>query len=146
MPEQPWPRLLRTHPTLLIAIVYHYIEGIALLWDKAAAEATSIHALVLTFPRGLCAAILFGSATAAWFGFRARRKITTLICLMPQQLLLYIAAGGGIEAVWNAQFADGVIRAQAFVMVEQALPILLALGYSWVIFLIMTFSTDEIRL
>lgn len=139
-----WPRRVLNFPVILIAVCYQYIQAIGLWWDVAAGNATPTHALALLFHSKVLPLLLFSVATMAWTGFFAKHKITTLLFLMPQQLLLYMCAGASFEAIVASQFADGVIRPQAFLMVDQCLPILLALFYSWVVILIIRHASNGI--
>jgi hypothetical protein len=47
-----------------------------------------------------------------------------LTLLLPQQLLLYVAAWGGLQAVVNGHYADGVARPYEFILTDQ-LPLML---------------------
>ena len=139
----PWPRRLTNYPIIIACIAYQYIEAGCLVWNPAAGNATAVHALVLVFPPAIAAYIIGAAATLVVIGFREdREKITTLLCLVPQQLLLYIGAGGAAEAIWASQFADGVLRPQAFLMVDQCPPILLAVCHSWSLMLILRYAKN----
>jgi hypothetical protein len=87
--------------------------------------------------------LIAAAATCAWAGFLARRKVMTLLLLSPQQLFLFLGAGGAFEAIWTSQFADGVVRSQAFIFVDQCPTILMTIFHYWAMVLIFKYAEDE---
>jgi hypothetical protein len=139
----PWPRKLANFPIILIAVAYHYIEAACLWLDHAASNATGVRVLALIFHAPSLPWVIAAAATCAWGGFRARRKVVTLLLLSPQQLLLFLGAGGAVEAIWTSQFADGVARSQAFILVDQCPTILMTVFHYWAMVLIFKYAEDE---
>jgi len=139
----PWPRKITNFPIILIAVCHQYVAGLCIMLDIAAKNATSMHVLDLIFPDRTEGVLLTVAATMAWAGFRFRRKIDCVMMLMPQQLLLFISAGGAAEAIIKGQFADGVLRSHAFLLVDQCPMILIAFFHSWAMMLILRHGEDR---
>lgn len=139
-----WPRRLINYPIILIAVVQQLIIGFGLLWDFDSRMVTAVHAL---YQVALVPALLpYGMIAAAMLsvvGFFMNKKIITLICMLPQQLLLYIAAGGSFRAIWFGHFADGVERTHIFILSDQAPSILIAVFHTWGMILIMLYGEQE---
>lgn len=115
---------------VLFAITLHLTWAATLLIDSSATSATAVNALFrfITLPLLLVAII----ATAALLALIAMvtRSQWTLLLLLPQQVLLMMSAAGAIEAVWTAQFADGVIRPRAFIAADQLYSVLAAVWHT----------------
>jgi hypothetical protein len=71
---------------------------------------------------------LLVSASACVVVARRVRWPWSMIWLLPQQGILIIAALGGLEVVWEGQYADGVVRPQLFILFDQ-LPIILLASF-----------------
>jgi hypothetical protein len=139
-----WPRRLIHFPIILIAISQQLIMGLLLLIDPEVHMVTAIHSVYqIVRPQSLIGFFMIAAAVLAIVGFQLRRKIDTILCMIPQQLLLYISAGGSFRAIWLGQFADGVERSHAFLLADQAPSILIALFHSWAIVLILIFSEKD---
>jgi hypothetical protein len=50
--------------------------------------------------------------------------------MVPQQFLLFISAGGAIQAMVEGQFADGTIRSVYFLLADQSPAVLAAIGHT----------------
>ena len=60
------------------------------------------------------------SAVCAVWALCVRPSRLTLLALLPQQILLFMAAANSVEAVVESHYADGVSRPWAFIAADQA--------------------------
>jgi hypothetical protein len=139
---QPWPRRLINFPIILIATILQLVIGVALLVDYDAHFATEVHVLWVVF-QAVAPLLLISAAFMAITGFFLRRKVHTLLFLVPQQILLFLSAGSSFKAIWQGHFADGVVRSHAFIMADQAPVILIAFFHAWAIILILVYGADN---
>jgi hypothetical protein len=108
------------------AIFLHIVIGVLVLTDEAAGRSTGPAEVVQWLgATGGAVAMLSASALALTSVFLRRApNWTRLVLLLPQQLLLYVAAWGGLHAVVNGHYADGVDRPYQFILTDQ-LPLML---------------------
>jgi hypothetical protein len=139
----PWPRKLRNFPIILMAVVQQYLVAFSVIIDEKAKQTTATHILDVIFPNKTEGLLLILAATMACLGFRMKNKIDNVLMLLPQQLLLYLSAGGAIEAIWRGHFADGVERSHAFLLVDQCPLVLIAFFHSWALMLILKYGEDK---
>lgn len=120
---------------VVCGIVLHCIWVILVLANEEALNATplaSLHDFFNHFnvgPRQLALILILSSVSssvAIWFD---RAKLAPLL-LLPQQILLIIAATGCFSAAWLGEYADGVPRAHVFILSDQLPMILIAVFYS----------------
>lgn len=78
----------------------------------------------------LLAVVIACVALLALLGIFTRRPWIVVALLLPQQALLMMSAAGVIEAIWLAQFADGVFRPRAFIAADQMYSVLAAIGHT----------------
>jgi hypothetical protein len=115
----------------------HLAQGFLLLLDKTAGNTTSAHLLLKYVPYAPLAGIvmivaaLMAMVELVYFHHIPNTKSVTL--LLPQQVILIMAAGSAIEAIFQSHFADGVIRSRAFIVADQSVYILLAFFYTMAI-------------
>ena len=139
-----WPRKLRNFPIILMATIHQYVGAVALMLDAASSKATNLHILHQIVPRySLIEFLLFLVPTIALLGFFARRKVTTLICLVPQQLLLFLSAGSAVRAIALGSYPSGVFRSPAYIAADESLTILIAIFHTWAMLLILRYSDDR---
>lgn len=115
---------------VIISVILHLVWAVALMGDHSALDATALSSiyryiaspelivLALTIAAGL--ALIGISTTTPWI----------VLLLLPQQCLLMMSAAGAIEAMYLGQFADGILRPHAFIIVDQLYSILIALGHT----------------
>ncbi len=115
---------------IAVAIVLHIWWALMLSLSDSALNATGMHAVhqVIT-SRPMLIGTLAGVAIAALAGLIIRHPWAWLL-LLPQQIILMMSAAGAIEAIWLAQFADGVLRSRAFIAVDQIYSVLAACGHT----------------
>lgn len=119
---------------ILYAIVLHLVWALTLYLDDSAANATAVASIRYAIPRpfGILAMLLV--AGLAVVGLSMRNAWHATMLMIPQQFLLLISAGGAFEAMWEGQFADGVVRPTAFIVADQMPAILAAIGHVLAIF------------
>lgn len=139
----PWPRRLLNFPIILFAIMQQSFVGLSILFDGSARNATSVHVLDMLLPRGGEPFLLFLAAGLAALGFWCRKRVDNVLMLMPQQLLLYMSAGGAAEAILTGHFADGVIRSRAFLLADQCPMVLIAIFHTWAMMLILRHGEER---
>jgi hypothetical protein len=111
------------------AILLHWIQGTLLVLDDSAGWVTStshVREWLHISPDGLgLIYITVGSFAALSLLLLERYSIWRMAVLVPQQFFLVLAALGATDAMWNSQFADGVVRSQFFIVADQ-IPIVIA--------------------
>jgi hypothetical protein len=108
------------------AIGLHAVIGVLLFVDPAAGRSTGPAEVVQWLgSTGAGGAMLTASVVAlAAVLVHGAENWLRLTLLLPQQLLLYVAAWGGLQAVVNGHYADGVARPYEFILTDQ-LPLML---------------------
>lgn len=115
---------------VLYAVALHWTWAAILLFDSDATHATALNAVFrYIYPEALLITVLSTAASAALCGLILRSP-WSLLLLLPQQVILMMSAAGAIEAMWNMQFADGVIRPMAFIAADQIYSVLAAIGHT----------------
>lgn len=142
MTMTPWPRRLVNFPIILIAITQQYIWATMLLLNHETMNITAIDVMAKLLPPIVIAIILICVATLAIFSFSFKRRMLNLLGLLPQQFMLFLSAGGALQAMLLGRFADGIERSHAFLVADQCSAILIALFHTWAIFLILRYGAD----
>lgn len=115
---------------VFFAVVLHLVWGTCILVDAAATNATAVHAVYQYVHPPIALALTFYTvAILAAIGLATKSPWIVLL-LLPQQLILMMSASGAIDAMWLAQFADGVIRPRSFLIADQLYSVLLAVGHT----------------
>jgi hypothetical protein len=125
--------VLRGHPVsimVMFAIALHLWWALMIALDPSALNATGLSSLYryIHSPQ-LLVLVVAGAALMAVAGMFARAPWMVML-LLPQQVLLMMSAAGVIEAIWLAQFADGVVRPRAFIAADQMYSVLAAVGHT----------------
>lgn len=124
---------------ILMVSFLHLTWAALLLWTPAAAHSTPVAAVISVFhSRAGAVAALAGTGVlalvAAWFHQNPTRIAThpryLALALIPQQVLLFMSAAGGITAAIRGHYADGVARPWQFIIGDQLPVILVALLYT----------------
>lgn len=125
--------LFRERPVsimVLYVIILHFLWAVVLLLDDSALGATAISSLYRWIPnKNILALTLIYAAILAIIGIYTKHKWIVLF-LIPQQLLLCISAYGAMDAVFLAQYADGIFRPRAFIFVDQIYSLIAALAHT----------------
>lgn len=113
------------------AILLHWVWGSTLLSSAAPLNVTAISTIVqLGLVSAQSAGIFFlAIASMALIGIFAPKKVAVLY-LIPQTLVLWLAAYGAIIAMISGTFADGVVRSQAFLITDQAPAVIAAVMHT----------------
>lgn len=105
-----------------------------LLWYGAPIPFTASIELARLVPNSAeQAAILVtvaGLALAATQWMPHRLKALRLLCLLPQQIVLWLSALSIVAAIVAAQYGDGVLRPRPFIFLDQLPVLLLCLFYT----------------
>jgi hypothetical protein len=128
---------------VLYAVSLHLVWAVILVFDSSAINATAVNALyraveLLGWPEAdsvllltvLVCSVALCALVALTLHHTGRARAWILLLLVPQQAVLFISAAGAIDAIWNAQFADGVIRDRGFIAADQFYSILAALWHT----------------
>lgn len=113
------------------AIALHWVWGVVLLSSTAPLNITAISTIVQL---GVVSSNIAGLfylliASIAMIGLFGPRR-TSLIFLLPQTAVLWMAAYGALTAMITGTFADGVVRPVAFLVTDQAPAVLAALFHT----------------
>jgi hypothetical protein len=116
-----------TAPPIAFAIIggYHVWQGAMILFDPAARNSTSLHALHMAIG-GLDLVVLIGFGLAAMLTLFTRRMSYQVLLTAGQQLLLVVSALSAVGAMTSQSFADGVIRPFTFIAADQGVYVMLA--------------------
>lgn len=118
---------------ILFAVALHLWWTLMIALDAAALHATGVASLYrYIHHRDVLAAVIGAAAVMALSGLFVRASWMVLL-LVPQQVILMMSAAGAIDAMWLAQFADGVIRPRAFIAADQMYSVLAAIGHTMAI-------------
>lgn len=116
---------------VMFAIALHLWWVLMILIDQSALNATGLASLHQYVSSPLFLATILGlSALMAVAALFVRTPPWILMLLLPQQIILMMSATGAVEAMWLAQFADGVIRPRAFIAADQMYSVLAAIGHT----------------
>lgn len=115
------------------AICLHALWAALLVADQSVKKITAIASLTqyVTYPRG--AVIFLTVAVLACVGLFVQRRMVRLLLLLPQQAILFLSAGGAMEAIWVAHFPDGYAASRSFIAADQFPAILIAIAHTWAI-------------
>lgn len=109
------------------AVILHLGWVVALLIDQRAMRATAVSGPAQLFPNRYGLALLLlvvaGSAVAGIF---QPLRISKVILLIPQQVMLGMSSAAALHAMIAGHFADGVPRPSMFLFADQ-LPAVIAL-------------------
>ncbi len=152
--SSPWPRHWYNYPIILCGVWIQYVWAIAMAMDPSVLNITAVNTFLPyfhlslgpydshTFHRWILAIILFMTGTCSMLAFKYKRKLHTLLALVPQQFVLFLSAGGALHAIILGQFADGTVRSSGFLLADQSSIIILAVFHTWAMVLIMIHGDD----
>ena len=129
----------RHNPIVDLVCALHALWAICLIVDASpdnpVMAITGISSTARFFPSRVGMAVLFGGASVmAFCGEFAARRVTAVLWMIPQQVLLLICALGAAQAIFAASFADGVIRTHQFLAADQGPLILLMMFHTTAMF------------
>lgn len=111
------------------AIILHLIQGSLMVISPTAGFVTSTaHVRMwLHLSAGQLGILYLGIAVMSVVALVVfhRLSLERILSLLPQQILITLAAAGAAVAIWDSQFADGVVRSRYFIGADQS-PIIIA--------------------
>ena len=111
------------------AIFLHLMQGGLLVASDTAGFVTSTaHVRIwLHLSPDSLGVLYLGVAITALLSMAVFRSFSLqrIVALLPQQVLITLAAAGALVAIVDSQFADGVVRSRYFIGADQA-PIIIA--------------------
>jgi hypothetical protein len=119
---------------VLYAVVLHLIWAGMLIIDDQVSTVTAIAAIRYVFPFPVAIPIMIWCALSAFSAFYARNGYLAASLMVPQQFLLFVSAGGAVQAMAEGQFADGTIRSVFFLVADQSPAVLAAIGHTLAIY------------
>lgn len=122
---------MRWHIIITIACALHFTQALALSVNPSVVGVTSIFTIGRTLGAPLTITVFVAAAGLALWSQLLHYGQTKALMLIPQQMLLFISAAGALGYMYVSHFADGVVRPQAFIVADQSVTILLALGHAW---------------
>ena len=117
--------------TILGVIALHLLQGILLIQTESAGYATSLSSLLQLIPNHIIAGAVM--VIAALLSIYQLATDWSKWLLLPQLIILIIAAGGVGRAIWLSAFADGIVRSRAFIAADQLIYIILPLLYGIIV-------------
>lgn len=116
---------------VLFSVALHLLWAVLIFHDHSAVNATAVHGVGKFIESPILLAMTFaGVAWCATLGIFTRLPWIVLL-LIPQQIVLLFSAVGVVEAIWLAQFADGVVRSRSFLAADQIYTVLAAVGHTF---------------
>jgi hypothetical protein len=115
---------------VIYAIVLHLV-WVGCLWlDEGVANVTAVYAIRYVLPKPFAVMGMAVVALCAMASFAMRNRFLAAGLMVPQQMLLFVSAGGAIQAIVEGHFADGVERPWTFLLADQSPAILAAIGHT----------------
>ncbi len=139
------PRSLAYRPRISVlwyVIAVHIIRGILLLMSPEPANITTIHTIVsmdLATVRGI-GVLYLSVACLALQGLFIPGK-AAIPFLLPQGIVVSLAAAGAVKAMALGTYADGVVRSPLFIMADQVPAVIIAAMY-WLLIVLLITSKD----
>ena len=130
------PRELSYKPRISIlwyVILVHIVRGFLLLMSREPANITTIHTIVsldLASVRGI-GVLYLSVAFLALQGLFIPGK-AAIPFILPQGIVVALAATGAIKAMVLGTYADGVVRSPIFIMADQ-IPAVIIAGMYWLL-------------
>jgi hypothetical protein len=121
---------------VIYAIMLHFMWAATLIFNHAAGNATSVHTLLIFMDIPWAILTYFSVALLAIVGLFYEKGLMKPLCLLPQQFIMLLSAGGSIWAMWLGQFADGIQRSHEFLIADQSPSVIAAILHTFAIILI----------
>lgn len=119
------------------AIVVHFVWGGGLLTAASPVRTSTLNDLYAIVPNhhlvGLLLILIAGLATTGLF-LKTKPVLFGILLLIPQQFVISLSALTAIAAIADGRFADGVVRPQLFIFLDQLPAIVIAVMYTIAIF------------
>ncbi len=115
---------------VLYCTVLHLTWAGLILSSHEATGATPVASLSLLFKSDIVLVVALSLAAVMSLAGLVSQLPWMVVLLMPQQSILLISAFGAMGAICGAQYADGVLRPQAFIAADQVGAVLAALAHA----------------
>ena len=128
------------------ASTLHIVWAIGLIFSPVRVYTTALSSIYTIFPFphqwNITPTALIISSTLALLGilypfrepiFNGNQFIIKVMLILPQFFLILVSAMGAMQATSAGHFADGVMRPQMFIFLDQVYPIMFAAFYMIVI-------------
>ena len=129
---------------LWYVIAVHILRGVLLLNSPEPAHITTIHTIVsldLASVHGIGVLYLTVASLAIQGLFIKGRAAVPF--LIPQGIVLLVAAYGALRAMILGTYADGVVRSPLFIMADQSPAVVIAVLYTLLLILLATERTPS---
>jgi uncharacterized membrane protein len=130
-------RLYTNKFIIYYALIVHIIWGIVIIFNPDPIRTTTLNDLYSYIPNSyLLAATLIGFSLLTLWGIHGSVNLgrKRVFFLIPQQLLILASALTAFNAITSGQFADGVVRPNLFIFVDQLPALVIAVLYTIAIF------------
>jgi hypothetical protein len=128
-------RLVIKYPIIIVyASILNLVWGILLYFDPGAGHTSTLNDLSHILGQNICYTLLGFGLLALLPIIHPLPVIFSLILLLPQELTIFISLVTALTAMFNAQFADGVIRSHSFIIADQFPAVLIAILYTYSLF------------
>ena len=119
-------------PMILFTAALHLSWSGLLIFDPTIQFITQLYVIVL--PVLTLQIVLVICSVLAIVPLSVRcSKANTMLCFVPQQMLLYLSAIGALLAVANSSYRDGVLHPRLFILADQLPPVMISLFHTRVI-------------
>lgn len=140
------PGSMNHHFIIWYAVILHLLWAAILLGSGIPIGATALTTMNIMLSPMMIGAVLLLVGLSAWYGMYCgrcpermvcnnagrcfRRKRRDIIWMLPQQLILMIAAGDSLHAIIAGRYGDGTVRPTLFILADQAPGVLVAILHS----------------
>lgn len=111
----------------------HFVWGLILLFAGSQYTASLSGLIDLDIPVALLGIIMMAVAILAEIGVTVRPGSSTLVLLLPQQIVMLISSIAVIQLIVDQKFADGVARSWQFILADQLWIIVLTIAHTIII-------------
>ena len=120
---------------LTYGVALHLLWGLAILSDPSAVRTTPTYLLGQLVPNTtlLAMVLLCSSWLAAQVVTEPVLQPKHVLFLIPQQVLMLVAAAGALGRILVGAYADGVLRSNQFLLVDQAPNVIAAVLQTWLL-------------
>lgn len=120
----------RNYFIIFYATVLQIITGIILLFSPTAIQVAQLGIFNQIFPYKLGGVLILLSVILAVFAdLKIKNKLVNILLHIPQEFFLILTAISAILYISLGHYADGVVRSQAFILIDQLPGIILAVLY-----------------
>ena len=120
----------RNYFIIFYATILQIITGVVLLFSPTQIEVAQLGIFNILFPYKIGAVLMLLSVALVIFAdLYIKNKLLNILLHIPQEFFLILTAISGILYVSLGHYADGVVRSQAFIFIDQLPGIVAAVLY-----------------